>query len=397
MPHIVFEKNNLLETPFKKGDIEFLFTAQSYHPKDKSRKIEYKIATKNKDVEFLLGIKEKDENYLIKSDKTTRVSPVSYIKDALNSYVLENRSKIIFKNTTNLKEKKEQEHKYLKDIGYFVDDFKTTKELQIEIGFGSGRHLLYQAKQNPNIQFIGLEIHYPSIEQLLKQLELQNITNVLVVNYDARLFMEFVESNQVGKIFVHFPVPWDKKPHRRVYSNEFIFEALRVLKLSGTLELRSDSRNYFDFCVGLLTNLEKASIKIDINRDLEVTSKYEERWKKQGKNIYDVVLSSQKEDKKRELNYDFSFNFSINFDRFINHTSLKALIIKNFFVHIEEFYKILNKENSGLIKVTMGNFDRPITKYLLVIEGEISYYQGEPLPTSSNIEADKKLKEILAR
>lgn len=397
MPHIVFERNNLLETPLKKGDIEFLFTAQSYHPKDSNRKIEYKIATKNKDLEFLLAIKEKDENYLIKSDKTTRVSPVSYIKDALNSYVLENKSNILFKNTTNLKEKKEQEHKYLKDIDFFVEDFKSDKEIQIEIGFGSGRHLLYQAKQNPNIQFIGLEIHYPSIEQLLKQLELQNITNVLVLNYDARLFMEFIESNQVGKIFVHFPVPWDKKAHRRIYSKEFVNEALRVLKVSGTLELRTDSRNYFDFCVDLLTNLNKASIKIDVNRDLEVVSKYEDRWKKQGKNIYDVVLTSQNIDEKLNINYSFEFNFDINFDNFIKNVFTKAIIIKNYFVHIEELYKILNKNNSGLIKVTMGNFDRPVTKYLLVMDGKISYYQGNPLPTSSNIEADKKLKEILSK
>ncbi len=377
MPHIVFERNNLLETPLKKGDIEFLFTAQSYHPKDSNRKIEYKIATKNKDLEFLLAIKEKDENYLIKSDKTTRVSPVSYIKDALNSYVLENKSNILFKNTTNLKEKKEQEHKYLKDIDFFEEDFKSDKEIQIEIGFGSGRHLLYQAKQNPNIQFIGLEIHYPSIEQLLKQLELQNITNVLVVNYDARLFMEFIESNQVGKIFVHFPVPWDKKAHRRIYSKEFVNEALRVLKVSGTLELRTDSRNYFDFCVNLLTNLNKASIKIDVNRDL--------------------VLTSQNIDEKLNINYSFEFDFDINFDNFIKNVFTKAIIIKNYFVHIEELYKILNKDNSGLIKVTMGNFDRPVTKYLLVIDGKISYYQGNPLPTSSNIEADKKLKEILSK
>src|SRR5574344_128118 len=397
MPHIVFERNNLLETPLKKGDIEFLFTAQSYHPKDSNRKIEYKIATKNKDLEFLLAIKEKDENYLIKSDKTTRVSPVSYIKDALNSYVLENKSNILFKNTTNLKEKKEQEHKYLKDIDFFVEDFKSDKEIQIEIGFGSGRHLLYQAKQNPNIQFIGLEIHYPSIEQLLKQLELQNITNVLVVNYDARLFMEFIESNQVEKIFVHFPVPWDKKPHRRIFSKEFVNEALRVLKIDGTLELRTDSRNYFDFCVDLLTNLNQASISIDVNKELKVVSKYEDRWRRQGKNIYDVVLISKSEDKKRDLNFDFSFDFDLDLNRFFEQSSLKALIMGNYFVHIEELYKIVDKENSGLIKVTMGNFDRPITKYILVLNGKVSYYQGEPLPTSSNIISHKKLKEVLQK
>src|SRR5574344_1036132 len=395
MPHIVFERNNLLETPLKKGDIEFLFTAQSYQQKDSNRKIEYKIATKNKDLEFLLAIKEKDENYLIKSDKTTRVSPVSYIKDALNSYVLENKSNILFKNTTNLKEKKEQEHKYLKDIDFFVEDFKSDKEIQIEIGFGSGRHLLYQAKQNPNIQFIGLEIHYPSIEQLLKQLEIQNITNVLVVNYDARLFMEFIESNQVGKIFVHFPVPWDKKPHRRIYSNEFVNEALRVLKIGGTLELRSDSRKYFDFCTEGLTNLPKGRITIDINRDLEVVSKYEDRWKKQGKNIYDLTLTSLNEDKAIDLSFDFSFENSINLKDIISKIPEKAIIVNNYFVHIEELYTILGKENSGLIKVTMGNFDRPITKYILIQEGKASYYQGNPLPTSSNIDAHKNLKEIL--
>ena len=397
MPHVVFEKNNLLETPLKKGDIEFLFTAQSYHPKDSNRKIEYKIATKNKDLEFLLAIKEKDENYLIKSDKTTRVSPVSYIKDALNSYVLENKSNILFKNTTNLKEKKEQEHKYLKNIDFFVEDFKSDKELQIEIGFGSGRHLLHQAKTNPNIQFIGLEIHYPSIEQLLKQLELQNITNVLVVNYDARLFMEFIESNKVGKIFVHFPVPWDKKPHRRIYSNEFVNEALRVLKISGTLELRTDSRKYFDFCTEVLTNLPKGRITIDINKDLAVSSKYEDRWKKQGKNIYDVVLEAFNEDANINLDFDFSFDFEVNFENILKDIPTKSIIEKNFFIHVEELYVIEDIKNSGLIKLTMGNFDRPVTKYLYVNEGNISYFQGNPLPTSSNINAHKKLKEILSR
>lgn len=395
MPHILFEKKELISTPSFIDGVDFKFIAQSYDFSQNNRKIEYRVATKYKDKEFLLAIKPKDENFMIKADKVTRLSPVSLIKDGLNAYVKENGVKVLFSNTNSFKIEKEEKHKYLKDINYFVDEFKTQNEIQIEIGFGSGRHLLYQAKTNPNIQFIGLEIHYPSIEQLLKQLELQNITNVLVVNYDARLFMEFIESNQVGKIFVHFPVPWDKKPHRRIYSNEFVNEALRVLKVGGTLELRSDSRNYFDFCLELLTNLPKANISIDINKDLEVTSKYEDRWKKQGKNIYDLVLTSLNEDKNIDLSFDFSFEDSIDFDEIITKIPQKATIFKNFFVHIEELYTILGKNNSGLVKVTMGNFDRPVTKYIIIEEGKASYYQGNPLPTSSNIDAHKNLKEIL--
>ena len=395
MPHIVFEKNELLKTPSIKDGVSFEFIAKSYNFTSTPRRDEYKIAVKDQDKDFLLSIKPKDDDLMIKSDKVTRLSPVSLIKKALNYYVELNHSKILFSNTNNLQAKKELKNEYLKDINYFVDDFKTDKEIQIEIGFGSGRHLLHQAKSNPNIQFIGLEIHYPSIEQLLKQLEIQNITNVLVVNYDARLFMEFIESNKVGRIFVHFPVPWDKKPHRRIYSNEFVNEALRVLKIGGTLELRTDSRKYFDFCTEVLTNLPKGRITIDINKDLAVSSKYEDRWKKQGKNIYDVVLEAWNEDENINLNYDFSFDFEANFNKIINSIPKKSMIEKNFFVHIEEIYTILEKDNSGLIKITMGNFDRPVTKYILIENKRISYYQGNPLPTSSNINAHEKLKEIL--
>ena len=395
MPHIVFERKELITTPSQKDGVDFEFIAKSYNFTQKTRKTEYRIALKNQGKEFLLSLKPKDENFMIKADKVTRLSPVTLVKNALNAYVSLNNANVLFSNTHNLKLKDESKSEYLKDINYFVDEFNTEKEIQIEIGFGSGRHLLHQAKVNPNIQFVGLEIHYPSIEQLLKQLELQNITNVLVVNYDARLFMEFIESNKVGKIFVHFPVPWDKKPHRRIYSNEFVNEALRVLKISGTLELRTDSRKYFDFCTEVLTNLPKGRITIDINKDLAVSSKYEDRWKKQGKNIYDVVLEAFNEDANINLDFDFSFDFEVNFENILKDIPTKSIIEKNFFIHVEELYVIEDIKNSGLIKLTMGNFDRPVTKYLYVNEGVISYYQGNPLPTSSNINAHEKLKEIL--
>lgn len=115
-----------------------------------------------------------------------------------------------------------------------------------------------------------------------------------------------------------------------------------------------------------------------------------------GKNIYDVVLESQNEDENINLNYDFSFDFKIDFSNTLKTIPTKSIIEKNYFIHAEELYTLENIENSGLIKVTMGNFDRPVTKYLLVKDGTVSYYQGNPLPTSSNISAHKKLKEILS-
>ncbi|RXJ96413.1 tRNA (guanosine(46)-N7)-methyltransferase TrmB [Malaciobacter molluscorum] len=393
MPHIVFNKDKEIKLPFEKNGVSFTFMAKSYNFTKEARREEYKIGVNYDNKEFLLTLKNKDENKMLKFDKVTRVTPITLVKDALNAYVEAIEANIVFSNTNNFNQKVEPKKEYLKDINYFVNEFKTDKEIQIEIGFGSGRHLLYQAKNNPNVQFIGLEIHTPSIEQLLKQLKIQNITNVLVVNYDARLFMEFINSNKVGKIFVHFPVPWDKKPHRRIYSNEFIDEALRVLKISGTLELRTDSRKYFDYCMQLLTNLNSGRITVDINKDLEVSSKYEDRWKKQGKNIYDVVLQCQKEDKKINLKHDFSFG-KIDLENFKKNMTNKPMVDENFFIHIEDLF-LLEEENSALIQVTLGSFNRPLSKFIFVKNNIAHYLQGNPLPTSANIKAHERLKEIL--
>ena len=397
MPHIVFNKTKLINVPSSKDGIDFNFIATSYNFTDHERKTEYKIAVTNDKKDFLLTLKDKDTEQMIKIDKVTRIAPITLVKDALNAYTNSIDTTIVFENTNSIHQKAEPFKEYLKDINYFVTEFKTEKEIQIEVGFGSGRHLLHQAKNNPDVQFIGLEIHTPSIEQALKQMKLQDIANVLIVNYDARLFMEFIDSNAVGKIFVHFPVPWDKKPHRRIYSNEFINEALRVLKVEGTLELRTDSRKYFDYCTELLTNLPTGKITIDINKDLPIISKYEDRWRKQGKNIYDVTLQSHTQDEALKREIDFTFDFDFNYIENLDNLPMKPIVDKGFFIHIEDLYIIENKENSGLIQITMGNFDRPVSKYLLVENKKVSYYQGAPLPTSSNINAHKKLKEILQK
>ena len=103
MPHIVFEKKDLITTPSNIDGIEFKFVAKSYNFTQKERKTEYRIALENQGKEFMLALKPKDHNFMIKADKVTRLSPVTLIKNALNAYVKLNDSKILFSNTNNLK------------------------------------------------------------------------------------------------------------------------------------------------------------------------------------------------------------------------------------------------------------------------------------------------------
>jgi tRNA (guanine-N7-)-methyltransferase len=238
MPHLHLESFNPLTFPTTKGEVEFLFQAD-YKNRDEGAL----IATRYKGRDFFLVCKNGPKK-LLKSDKVTRPSPNFILKHAMLAYAECSNATIIDSNVDNAPENTHlKTHDALKTISYFADNFPTEREVRIEIGFGSARHLLHQAAANPDILFIGLEIHKPSIEQALKQIVIQNLNNIMILDYDARLFLEFVPSNIVGKIYVHFPVPWDKKPHRRVISEAFLKESERVLKIGGTLELRTDSEN----------------------------------------------------------------------------------------------------------------------------------------------------------
>jgi tRNA (guanine-N7-)-methyltransferase len=386
MPHILTTLHDDIALAKNVEGVDFHFIAKN--------RFEDKICVSVEDKTFLLTKQIKDKNNLIKLDSSTRVTPIYYAKQGLNSYAKLADAKILFKNTDNNENKLSPQKEYLKDISYFVDQFQTQKEICIEVGFGSGRHLLYQAQKNPNIIYIGLEIHTPSIEQMLKQVKILGITNILAVNYDARLFLEFMQSNSIKAIYVHFPVPWDKKPHRRVMSVEFIKESLRALSIGGTLELRTDSINYYEYNIELLKYFQTNKTTIIKNGSLEVSSKYEDRWKKQGKDIWDITIFANENSQNIDIDKNFAFNIDTNIDftKFQNHLDTKPIVKDGYFVHFDKLY-ISN--SLALLSLTMGSFTKPLSIYIKFENNTIEYFINKPIPTSANHKAHDMICDIL--
>ncbi len=374
MPHIIL---NSLE--LKSGvceDVDFKFIAIGEH--------ESLIAISINDKEFFLKLKAKDGGkFILKPDEATRVSPLIYPKKALNLATKFFNIDVI---NSNINYTKESSSEGLMDLEDFDSKF-FNKDCSIEIGFGSGRHLLHKTVENRDKNFIGIEIYKPAIEQILKQRKLQNLNNLHVINYDSRLFLELIPSNTISEIYVHFPVPWDKKPHRRVFSKTFINDAIRILKPNGKLELRTDSKEYFDYVLSLYMELNNNSILIDKNREISISSKYEDRWKKMGKDIFDLVLINREVSEDLVIDNNFSFNQT-------NKDIKKGLYREvDFFVNIEAIYTISNKDK--LLKVCFGDFDRPTKRYILIEDKQPRYFQSNPTPTRANLKAHNLLKEIL--
>jgi len=351
------------------------------------------IGVEHKGEEFLLQLKPDSKATLLKYDKVTRPLKVNLLKEALATVSNELSLEILSSNIALSHTKPALSSEYFKKIEDFEDITFPKTKVSVEVGFGSGRHLLYQAEKNLDTLFIGLEIHTPSAQQVLKQIELQSIDNIWVVNYDARLFLEMLPSNVCEQIFVHFPVPWDKKPHRRVISPSFLEESMRVLSEGGRLELRTDSDKYFWYSLETFFAIPKVEVEVRKNEALEVTSKYEARWKRQEKDIYDVYVKSKEVSEEKKLVLDFNFNIVKYRNNLEKDLPKKALVFDGYFVHFERMFK--TEDERLLIKCAFGSFDRPEHKYIILDKTSCRYFVSPPVKTTVNYEAHKKIMELL--
>lgn len=127
--------------------------------------------------------------------------------------------------------------------------FKNDNEIQIEYCSGSGEWILNKAKQNPNINFIAVEIKFERARKIWVNMHNQKINNLFIVLGEALTYTKYyVEKKSIGDIFINFPDPWPKKKHakNRLISTEFLLELSRVMKIDNTITIVTDHKSYLE-------------------------------------------------------------------------------------------------------------------------------------------------------
>ncbi|MGP1561647.1 MAG: hypothetical protein ACTTIC_06110 [Helicobacteraceae bacterium] len=277
MPHALTKAFELPQFPFCEGGFEYLFGSVG---------LPGVVGVKHSGREFLLELYPKNGNVLIKVDKKTRPLDLSVVKLSVLNFIKAARAVTISSNLQNIRP--QRSYGNLIAPGE-LKNLPREQKIWVEIGFGSGEMIIKNAKAHPEILHVGIEIYAPALEKVLKILGESSIQNVLLARCDARLAIESLSGKNCERILVHFPVPWDKNPTKRVFSENFICSCRKVLR--GSLELRTDSAEYKDYVLGLY---EKMGLKVAlaVNKDSVALSKYEKRWKQAGKDIYDVIFTN---------------------------------------------------------------------------------------------------------
>lgn len=119
-------------------------------------------------------------------------------------------------------------------------------QVWLEIGFGAGEHLVWQAQANPHIGFIGCEPFINGVATLMGEIDARKLANILIHDGDAREVLDWLADASLARIFLLYPDPWPKARHhkRRLMSPRTLAAFARVMQPEAQLRVASDSGDY---------------------------------------------------------------------------------------------------------------------------------------------------------
>lgn len=189
-------------------------------------------------------------------------------------------------------------HDAITQKGHWQKVFGNTNPIHIEIGMGKGRFLTALAKQNPDINYIGIE-RYDSVlvRALEKREQEEDISNLFYLCEDAKNITDIFASEEVTRIYLNFSDPWPKDRHakRRLTSTEFFSRYNEILANGGEVMFKTDNRILFDFSLEQVpaAGWQLKDVTFDLHHseyaDGNIMTEYEEKFSSLGNPIFRLV------------------------------------------------------------------------------------------------------------
>jgi tRNA (guanine-N7-)-methyltransferase len=179
--------------------------------------------------------------------------------------------------------------------------FGNQHPVEIEIGFGKGLFLTAAAETHPHVNFLGIEIERKYQLLAANRLAKQALHNVRLACTDARLFLrDRVPAASVQAVHVYFPDPWWKTRHRkrRLFTEAFAAQCMRVLRPGGRLYLVTDVEAYYAEILALLERHPEwkrlpPPLPNEPRHDLDYLTHFERKYRKEARAIHRAVFERQ--------------------------------------------------------------------------------------------------------
>ncbi len=178
--------------------------------------------------------------------------------------------------------------------GKWHEVFGNNNPVHIEVGTGKGQFVLGMAKQNPDINYIGIELFDSVIVCALeKVVEAEKPANLRLLKVNGAKLQEYFAKGDVSRVYLNFSDPWPKKRHakRRLTHEGFLKLYESILIDNGEIHFKTDNRGLFEYSLvsmnhyGMRLNYVSLDLHVEMPED-NIMTEYEEKFSAKGQPIY---------------------------------------------------------------------------------------------------------------
>lgn len=166
----------------------------------------------------------------------------------------------------------------------------------LEIGFGMGETTAQIAADQPQNDYLGIEVHTPGVGGLLRLLEARQLRNVRIIQHDAmEVVSHMIAPDSLDGVHVFFPDPWPKKRHqkRRLLQAPFVGLLSSRLHPGGYFHVATDWEDYARQILEVLSGeplLENTAEGFAPRPAYRPLTKFESRGLKLGHGVWDILF-----------------------------------------------------------------------------------------------------------
>ncbi|HHA8371945.1 TPA: tRNA (guanosine(46)-N7)-methyltransferase TrmB [Streptococcus pneumoniae] len=175
------------------------------------------------------------------------------------------------------------------------DLFGNDNPIHVEVGSGKGAFVSGMAKQNPDINYIGIDIQKSVLSYALDKVLEVGVPNIKLLWVDGSDLTDYFEDGEIDRLYLNFSDPWPKKRHekRRLTYKTFLDTFKRILPENGEIHFKTDNRGLFEYSLVSFSQygMKLNGVWLDLHAsDFEgnVITEYEQKFSNKGQVIYRV-------------------------------------------------------------------------------------------------------------
>ena len=178
--------------------------------------------------------------------------------------------------------------------GNWAAIFGNNNPIHIEVGTGKGQFVLGMARQNPHINYIGIELFDSVIVCALERIvDADKPSNLRLLKVNGAKLEEYFAKGDVSRVYLNFSDPWPKTRHakRRLTHEGFLKIYENVLIDNGEIHFKTDNRGLFEYSLmsmnayGMALNYVSLDLHANMPED-NIMTEYEEKFSAKGQPIY---------------------------------------------------------------------------------------------------------------